>query len=51
MEAIEIVVIVLAVLVVGSVIAKAIIDKKKGKKSCCSDCSKCKYNCPSKKEN
>ena len=39
----EILVIIACVLIVGGVIAKSIIDKTKGKTSCCGDCSKCKY--------
>ena len=45
MEPIEIIVIIASVLIVGGVIAKLIIDKKKGKTSCgcnCSTCSKCR---------
>ena len=44
MELIEILVIIGCSLIVGGVIVKAIIDKKKGKTSCgcgCSNCSKC----------
>lgn len=45
MEPIEIIVIIASVLIVGGVIVKSIIDKKKGKTSCgcnCSNCSKCR---------
>ena len=47
MEPIEIIVIIASVLIVGSVIITSIINKKKGKNGCCSDCSKCK-NCSCK---
>ena len=50
MQAIEIVVIVLCVLIVGGVIAKAIIDKKKGKTSCGCDCAHCS-GCGVKRQN
>ncbi len=46
----EILVIIACVLIVGGVIIKSIIDKKKGKCSCGCDCSKCSHNCSSKKE-
>ena len=42
MKPIEIIVIIACVLIVGLVIVKTIIDKKKGKSSCCGNCSKCK---------
>jgi len=48
MQPIEIIVIIACVLIVGGVIVKSIINKKKGKTSCgcdcsnCSGCSKCK---------
>lgn len=42
MEPIEIVVIIACVLIVGGVIVTSIINKKRGKTSCCGDCSKCK---------
>lgn len=41
MQPIEIIVIIACVLIVGGVIAKAIIDNKRGKTSCGCDCSKC----------
>ena len=51
MEAIEIIVIIACVLIVGGVIAKSIIDKIKGKTSygCGCDCSSCK-GCSKQKE-
>lgn len=42
MKPIEIIVIIACVLIVGLVIAKSIIDKKKGKTCCSGNCSKCK---------
>ena len=42
MEPIEIIVIIACVLIVGGVIVTSIINKKRGKTSCCGDCSKCK---------
>ena len=45
MEPIEIIVIICAVLIVGGVIVKSIIDKKNGKTSCGCDCSKCSGSC------
>ena len=38
-----------AALIVVGVIVKMIIDKKKGKTSCCGDCTKCSC-CPSEKD-
>ena len=55
MQPIEIIVIIACVLIVGGVIAKVIIDKKKGKTSCgcdcscCSNCSSCKVKKEDKK--
>ncbi len=46
MSLIEILVIVACVLIVGSVIAVSIINKKKGKTSCgcdCANCTKCNH--------
>lgn len=53
MGAIEIIVIIFCVLIVGGVIAKSIIDKKNGKKGCQSGCSCCKYanNCIDNRKN
>lgn len=45
MEFIEIIVIIACILIVGGVIIKSIIDKKKGKTSCGCDCSSCSRNC------
>ena len=45
MEPIEIIVIIACVLIVGGVIAKGIINKKKGKSSCGCDCGSCRSNC------
>lgn len=45
MEPIEIIVIIASSLIVISVIARAIIMRKKGKSSCGCDCTKCKKNC------
>ena len=45
MEFIEIVVIIACILIVGGVIIKSIIDKKKGKTSCGCNCSSCSRNC------
>ncbi|MBE5754815.1 MAG: FeoB-associated Cys-rich membrane protein [Clostridiales bacterium] len=41
----EIIVIIAAVLIVGGVIVKSIIDRKKGKTSCGCDCSNCSGSC------
>ncbi len=41
MQPIEIIVIIACVVIVAGVIAKSIINKKKGKTSCGCDCSKC----------
>ncbi len=46
MKPIEIIVIIASVLIVGGVIVKSIIDKKKGKNSCgcnCANCSGCSH--------
>ena len=51
MQPIEIIVIIACVLIVGGVIGKAIYDKKKGKSSCCCDCSKCAKCHKNDKEN
>ena len=40
---IEVIVIVLSILIVGSVIIMTILNKKKGKHGCC-DCSSCPYH-------
>jgi len=45
MTPIEIIVIIAAVLIVGGVIVKSIIDRKKGKTSCGCDCSNCSGSC------
>ena len=45
MEPIEIIVIIACVLIVGGVITKSIINKKKGKSSCGCDCGSCGSNC------
>ncbi len=50
MEFYEICIIIACVLIVGGVIAKTIIDKKKGKSSCGCDCSKCTCGCGSKEK-
>lgn len=50
MSAIEIVVIVVAVLIVLSVIIWCAIRKSKGKSACGCDCAVCKHNC-SRSEN
>jgi hypothetical protein len=47
----EIAVIVVCSLVVIGVIAKSIIDKKKGKSPCGCDCSKCTCGCSAKENN
>lgn len=49
MNAIEILVIVLCVLVVAAVVAGAIINKKRGKSGCCSECDSCssRHSCSS----
>ena len=47
----EIIVIVVCSLIVVGVIAKAIIDKKKGKSPCGCDCSKCSCGCGLNKNN
>ena len=51
MTPIEIIVIVACVLIVGGVIAMAIVNKKKGKTSCGCDCSKCSCCCDKKQDN
>lgn len=45
MGALEIIVIIACVLIVGSVVATSIINKKKGKTSCGCDCSSCNCHC------
>ena len=50
MEPIEIIVIIASVLIVGGVIAKSIIDKKKGKNSCGCNCVNCSKGCAYKKQ-
>lgn len=52
MKLIEILVIIACVLIVGGVIAMAIVNKKKGKSSCGCDCSSCSScgSCKGKKE-
>ena len=46
MQPIEIIVIIACVLIVGGVITTAIINKKKGKSSCGSDCKLCsRHSC------
>ncbi|MBQ3492980.1 MAG: FeoB-associated Cys-rich membrane protein [Clostridia bacterium] len=41
----EIIVIIACVLIVGGVIVRSIINKKKGKTSCGCDCSSCSGSC------
>ncbi len=50
MQPIEIIVIIACVLIVGGVIAKAIIDKKKGRNSCGCNCANCAKSCPHAKK-
>lgn len=45
MQPIEIIVIIACVLIVGGVIVRSIINKKKGKTSCGCDCSSCSGSC------
>lgn len=45
MQPIEIIVIIACVLIVGGVIVRSIINKKKGKTSCGCDCSNCSGSC------
>ena len=51
MQLIEIIVIIACVLIVGGVILRQIVNKKKGKTSCGCDCSSCSYCSSCKKEN
>ncbi len=43
MGALEIIVIIMCVLIVFGVIAKSVIEKKKGKNACGCSCAHCKY--------
>ena len=40
----------LAIAFVVGVFTKSVIDKKKGKTSCCCDCTKCMHQCKAKEK-